>query len=440
VARCSEASCCGAAPGRPAVDAIPATGGRGALRLALALPLLTACACAAPLTVSGAIALALAQNPELVALRQGRVVAEAKVSAVASTVLASPEIRYSLSDVATDLNAYERNRGNVGLRWSPPRPGALRSASSLAYAKVRETSFDIAAAEQRLAAEVRVLHRTVSLLDEQVRLARDAVRVRERIVAAVSEQVTAGVKNQLDRASAELALAEARALPERLQIERRVEAVKLAHKLGMDAASPLEIASEGDPFGFATPAYDRHKLLARALENRGELGAADARCAAANLTLASERRERYPWISYVQLNRRFEHGDDPASWGFQIGVDLPVFRWKASASQAAAAELEACRLRRQAVRAAIVAEVDEVLARLQAVSAELAGSLATLAGASSGQVEAARVQLAAGQSDLVEPLLAEVKHLSLRQDFIGRLMEFRALEVGLDQAVGDAVR
>ena len=52
----------------------------------------------------------------------------------------------------------------------------------------------------------------------------------------------------------------------------------------------------------------------------------------------------------------------------------------------------------------------------------------------------AKVALAAGQCDLLEPMMAHARQLSARQAFLAKLLDVRALEVGLEQALGTPVQ
>jgi outer membrane protein TolC len=397
---------------------------------AVALPGL----CAQGLSESDAVATALASNPEILVLRQGRVVAQTGISRLGA--LASPELRIGASGIATEDALSDRARNNVGLRWSPPRIGELGLKMAMAGTKVAEASGEVRAAETRLAAEVRLLHRTICLLDEQIRIAEETVRVRERILAEVNNQVQVGVKSALDRSSAEIALADARAIPDQYRAERRLQLVRLAGKLGTAFPESAVLSSASGFLSFVAPALDRHRIVESALRQRPEIAMAEARCENASLALTSARRDRYPWLSFVQVTRRGPRDDDPPDWVVQAGVDLPVFRWFGNSVTAASAELDRCRLRQQAVKAAIVSEVDEILTRLQAVSRELETHRAAIMDLSERTLGIANTQLAAGLADGVEPLLATVRLLAARQSFVARLMEFRALEAGLNQAQG----
>ncbi len=386
------------------------------------------------LSAKEAVTLALARNPELLALRKGQAIAQAYVSA--ARVLPSPEVRYSVSDIALDPDEMGSRRHNVGLRWHPPRPGELALKSRIEQSRVDEVTGSIGVAEQKLAAEVRLLHQTISLIDEQIRIAGQAVRLREEILGVVNAQVKAGVKSVLDLNMIELSVAEARAVPERYQLERRVQTARLAAKLDLPRNYEVRLQNEGDPLAVQPLPIEREKLIARALEHRMELKAADARCARAQLSMKAAGRERYPWLSFVQVNRRLAGVDDPASWGFQLGVEIPVFRWRSDTLQASAAEVAQCRLQQQAVKASIGAEIDELRLRLESAARELDAYREQMGPLADRSLERSRAALTEGQADAVEPLLAQARQLGVRLAYVSKLMDVRALEIGLEQAIG----
>ena len=132
-----------------------------------------------------AVRLALRQNPDLAALRKGRDVAEGAVSE--AKAFADPELRTGRLNLDDDW--FRTGNYNIGVRWSPPRLGERGERGRRAQSRVAEIEADIAAAEQSLAAEVRLLHWQIVFLGEQIRLAEASLGVRERIVTFLDAQV-----------------------------------------------------------------------------------------------------------------------------------------------------------------------------------------------------------------------------------------------------------
>ncbi|MBI4910767.1 MAG: TolC family protein [Acidobacteria bacterium] len=380
-----------------------------------------------------AVARALETNQDLAALRFAHRAATLTPKGIG--LLANPQVRLGLTDVAAELNDPDRKRNNVGLAWSPPKWGELRLKSALAATRAEEIASEAAIAEQRLTAEVRVLYRNLAITEAQRELANETIRLRQRILTAVQEQVAAGVRGVLDRSNAELALADARLLHDQLNAERAIHRLRLAQKTGL-ASESLVITAQNDWYQFRPGTHDRQSLLHSAVTNRPELRGADVRCKAAELALSASRKELYPSFASVQVFRRTNREESPGSWGFQISLEVPIFRWKENGVAAATAQLEQCRIKRRSIEAALAAEIDELLARLNSASAELAGLRQTSLELSTNHVDLARTELAAGQVDKVEPLLAQLRVLSARQGFLAKLQELRVLDAGLRQATG----
>jgi outer membrane protein TolC len=397
--------------------------------LPMILMLLAVAARAETLSEDQAVRRALAASPALAASR-----VHVAAAGIAPPIVRSPELRVAGYDDTDDSALPDLRRNNVGLRWTPPRLSEVGLPSAMARTRAEEAAANTASEENRLAAEVRLLHRTVRLLDEQIRVADETVRIQRRIVAIVVDQVTAGVRTALDRSRAELDLASARAAAERLRSDRRIRLLRLCQKIGVPISDDLELAGADDLLRFQVPA--ERLELARAAEGfRREISAAVAGVRLAELRLTAVRRDRYPWFSFVQLTRQSNRGELTSRWGFQVGIDLNVFRWRSSDTRASSLELRHSQLRERAVRAAVNAEVEEITARLAAAARELSASAAEIE-ILAHEVEIARAQLASGQSDKTEPLAIEARVLVARQTWLSKLIYCHALAIGLDQAAG----
>jgi outer membrane protein TolC len=372
----------------------------------------------------------------LIALKSGGDVARASLAQ--ATLLRSPEIRMGTSDLAGESDGFGDRRTNVGLRWSPPRPGELGLKSNIARSHVRESSFNLAAAEQRLAAEVRLLYATVALLGEQIRIANRVAGIRADIFETVKTQVQVGTKSILDRSLAELSLAEARAIADRYRAEQRLQKSRFAAKLDAPLSYDPVLEIERDPLGFAVSDLEPRKLIATALETRMELKAASARCSRAELEVKTARRERFPWISFVQVDERLGRVNQPGTWNVHAGVELPVFHWRNQAVQKVSAELDQCTLQQASLKASVVGEVEELVLRIESGHQDLQHYREVVVPLSEEDVEVSRAALKEGRVDAVELLLAQERQLKAQHVYVTRLMDVRALEIGLDQALGIA--
>lgn len=387
------------------------------------------------LSIAEAVRLALRQNPELEALRKGRAAAEGAV--IEARAFADPELRtgrLNLDDDGIRVRNY-----NLALRWSPPRWGERGERTRQARSRVEEIDAEIAAAEQRLAAEVRLLFTEIVFLDEQIREAEASIELRRRMVSLLEAQVEAGAKALLDRTLAELALADARSLPSSLRLQRRLRLARLNDKLGVPPGHELALEADVRLLEFEPRPLEANGLLSQALAARSEVAAAAARCEQARSALDLQRRQRYPWFSFLQLNREFGFQNAAEVWGFRFGIDLPVFRWRSGMLARPVADLERCQLELEAARRRVALELNEVLAGLREHGAGLELYLRETQPAANRLVEQAREAVAAGGAEELEHLSAEARRLQHRQAFLSKLLEYRRLEIELDLALGRAI-
>jgi outer membrane protein TolC len=389
----------------------------------------------AGITPAEAVFLALKENAGLRALRAAREVASAGVGKAGA--LPDPELRFGWTGF--DDTAGRNNDRDVAVRWSPPRPGERELKISLARERVSEADAEIRGAEERLAADVRYLHARIVFLDEQIVSASEAVKLRERIVRTVDSQVQADLRTLSDRNVADLALADALFVPGILRTDREVCLHRLAMELNLPPTQNLRVRPIGDPFSLQPRELDPAALAEKALSRRPELSVAAARIARAEQALALGAKERYPWISYVQMGRQFETRSGSDSWGWRIGVDLPVFKWTRSSLDEPAAVREHLRQELEAARLRVRLQVGQVVAQLRGKYEELAqlrGLVTTLADRDVSLSEAA---VAAGRIDEVQHLAALARRLQRRQTYLSSLLDCRRLEIELDWAAGAAI-
>jgi cobalt-zinc-cadmium efflux system outer membrane protein len=384
-----------------------------------------------------AVALALKRNRQLLAIRESRAIAQGGV--VEAKALPDPELRTGRLDFDDDSASIWRLGYNVAVRWSPPRLGERRLNGNRASGKVAEMEAEIAVAEQKIAAEVRLLHTNLVFLDEQIKLAEASVKVREQIVAFITEQVEAGARDLVDQNVAELALADARAIPAAYQLERRLTLARLAAELDLPQPAELRIQVEGEPLVFHGRSPEGPAPTAAAFSNRPELASLSARCSQANAMLTMKKRERYPWLSFVQVSREFRRGDGSDAWGFRFGLDLPISKWRRGIFQTPSAKLEQCRSEIGATKARISLEVGQLLERLRSGAEDLEYYRQKIEPLAARAVELSELAVAAGRADLRQRLTEEAQRLSQRRTYLTKLLDYRRLEIELDQALGNAI-
>jgi outer membrane protein TolC len=380
-----------------------------------------------------AVTLAIRENFGLLALSRAREAALGEVSR--AKAFAEPEIRMGVSRPDDSGTAVSGHDYDIAFRWTPPRPGERGLKEYLAAGKVSETEGAIAAAKNKLAADILFLHAQIVLLDEKIALAESAVKVRETILEFVDSQIKAKLKTLLDRNIADLALADARFLPETYRAQRLVCINRLAGELNLSAAD-LKIQKEEDAFVPKPRRLDVPGLIDAALANRPELSIASAQVAEAETKLSLTKKERYPWFSFFQTGPQWDAASSSYPWGVRIGIELPIFKWNSGVLHEPVAEVERAQTDLAALKKEIRMEVERTAAQLKARYEALEHFDKTIAPILARELTLAEESMTLGQTDRLQYLLAQAQGLQRRQSYLTDLLEYRRLEIELDRLTG----
>lgn len=377
-----------------------------------------------------AVRRAVEMHPEMAAARASRAVAAFQLQA--SKALPVPEFRIATNNLGADPETAEI-RNSVAWRWSPPRPRETTFKARIAEARRTAMEAEIRIVEAKVAGAVRFAYRRAALAAEREEVAARTVALREQMVEVVRRQVVTGLKERVEVDLAELAREDATLLRQRAGAAAALEKRRLARLI--DPSGTMQFTLVKIQPG---ETGDRPKWIERALQRRAELAQTAGDCEAAKAEAALARNGRYPWISFAQVTRRM--GTDALErgpWGFQVGIDLPVFRAAAQAEQRiATAAVAKCQLELVAMQARVRQEVEEAAMQLDAGMAELAKLEALMEGPSARVLAGMQAALEAGRADRLEVLQAEARQLSLRERWLERRIEVAALESQLEQAAG----
>ncbi|MBI2686319.1 MAG: TolC family protein [Acidobacteria bacterium] len=378
---------------------------------------------AQPLTMDEAVTRALASHPDLTAARAARAVAAFQIQA--ARALPTPEFKIIANNFSLDPDISEL-RNSVAWTWVPPRPRELRFKTEVAQARQRSVDAEIRTAEARIAAAVRHAYRRAALAAERAELAAAMLALRGSVVEVTRRQVATGLKEAVEVDLAELAHADAEAAHHRLQSAAGLERRRLARLLDPSGALNFTLVKEFAP------------AVSPAQQNRPELAQAAAACEQSDAATRLANNAVYPWLSSAQVTRRIGAASGrPGAWGFQVGVELPIFRSAAKGeARVASAAARQCRLLEQALQLRVRQELEEATAQWQAATAELDKLDRLSKGPAARALEHTRAALAEGRADRGELLLAEARQLSLRDRWLERRIELTALELQLELAAG----
>lgn len=395
-----------------------------------------AAAAAQPVTLSleDAVERALSSHPNMTVMRSALAVTAAEMGEAGS--LPSPEFRLSTRNFDFDPLTVEE-RTAVAIRYSPPRPRELRLRQRIVSARQHAAEAEVRLTAGRLAAEVRYAYRRAALAARRSELQDQVLRLRQRIKSTIDRQVAAGLKEADEADLAELAAGEAQSDLQRARALAATEKRKLARLIDPEAKLEFTLSAAPSLFTVAPEPPLIAGLVAHALQSRGELDVQTGACLEHAAEMRAARNEIYPWFSFAQLTYRTNTLPSRSPWGYQVGVDLPLFRPAASArARLAQARLARCEMQKTALATQIRHEVEESADALDALRAELHELDRLQSGPAERAAERARAALALGRAEQVDLLNAEARILDLRDRWLERRIRYAELEARLELALG----
>jgi outer membrane protein, heavy metal efflux system len=384
------------------------------------------------ISIDEAVDRAIRRHPDVQVARAGAAVARAQFTLAG--VLPQPEFRLSQSNFdLDDLTA--RERLTVGLRFSLPRPREI--SLKRAMARVREDAIkaEIKATEAKVAAETRLLFRRALLASRRAELARKKLDLLRRKHKVISTQVKAGLKEAELADLAEFAAEDTASELRRLTTAAASAREQLARLIGADAGFTLE----ADPLALSVTAepLDATRLELRAVTERGDVESLRHTCRQFEYTRKLALDQRYPWLSFAQVSHRVTYLPERGPWGWQIGVDLPVFRSGArEEAKLAAAQQARCNAQREALIDQIRAEVDAAVKSLEQLRLELLDIDRLRTGVGQRALDRVKAALAQGHAESADLLEAEIRMTTLEERWLDRRSQYLTAEAQLETALG----
>jgi outer membrane protein TolC len=378
------------------------------------------------------VAAVLARNPSIDAARWAWRAALARYPQ--ETALADPMLEYSLAPASVGASGVDTGQ-RVTLSQALPFPGKLALRGEVALAEAEAAASDFAAVRLRLAVLASLLFDQAYLIERKL-----AVNDAHRTLLAELREIAlaryeAGEANQQDPLEAELEEAELLHRDVALRADREITREQLNVLLHRSPELPLPpppAALEVRP-----PAPEpREALEARALDERPELRAAEARLAAREAAVALARREYLPDLQLMGGYDAFEE-DSRMRPMVGLGLNLPLrLTRRAAALDEAEAELEEARSARAGLDDQVRLSVGRALERLAEAHHSLEIFRDRMLPAARDRVASARAAFETGQSDFSTVIDAERR---LRDAELGH--EEAAVEVSrrhaeLDRALG----
>lgn len=369
-----------------------------------------------------AVSVGLLANPDLRAVRADRRIAEAQL--VAAGLFPDPEV---------DASWLSRSDGAVvegALAFWVPLRGERGLRKEKARLKIEEVDAQVAAAEWDLAVGIRRAFVDAWAAEEAVRIRREALALRERVLEWADERARGGAappaEGDLAAVDAGLAHGRLRTAEWESQEARR----RLNRLLGLPPEARWGLQPPGPDGAQDLPAEG---LEEAALRRRWDLAVHRAAYAQAEKALALAVLGQYPRL---RLGPAYGREEGESGWGLGVALELPAW----NRNRGGIAEAEAERDRQGASYAARIAGLRAELASASAewtfrrdmvllVEAEVRPRAAR-------SLARAQEALEAGKADFLSVSLAQDRVLEALEEDLGARAALRQARIRLEGAMG----
>jgi outer membrane protein TolC len=344
----------------------------------------------------------LARNPSIESARWAWRAALARHPQ--ETSLDDPMLEYEVAPLSFGSSRVDDAHRAV-LTQAFPFPGKLALRGEIALAEAEAAARDHEAVRLRLATLASLLYDEHYLITRKL----EVNDVHRALLAELREIAVAryetGAAAQQDPLEAELEQAELLHRDVALRADQRIVVEQLNALL--HRAPGLPLPAPPPALEVQAPAEPREALLARAIADRPELHAAEARVRARESAVALARREYLPDFRVMGGYDSFEEEDDMRPMlGLELNLPLQRSR-RAAALDEAQASLEAARSERSALGDQVQLSVERALERLAEAHHALDIFRDHMLPAARDRVTSARAAFETGQSDFSTLIDAE---------------------------------
>jgi outer membrane protein TolC len=376
----------------------------------------------------------LRRNPSIEAARQAWGAALERFPQ--ATSLDDPSAGYSVAPSSFGSSRVEDGH-RVDVAQRLPFPGKLGLRGEVALAAAEAAASDFEAARRRLAETASLLFDDHYFVARALEINAAHLALLEELLEIAAARYAAGLGSQQDPLQAELERARLLHDERGLQAERRITCARLNALLHRPPEAPLPPPPAQLGVVAAEPS-DRAALVERALRERPELRAADARLRGRESSVALAHRDFFPDVTLVGgWDGFWQKEERELRTAVGLEIELPIrFARRRAALAEARAELAAAASERAALEDEVRLEVETAAERL-AEGHHLTEILESrLLPAARDRVAAARAGFESGRNDFDTLIEAE---RSLREAELEReraLAELSRRHAELARAIG----
>jgi outer membrane protein, heavy metal efflux system len=395
------------------------------------------------LTADDLVRYALAHNGELSAARQ--MIAQAQGRLRQAGLRANPmvESNYQQAVTSTDHNL------TIGGELPLELGGRREARVTVAMREMEMRQAEVADFERKLAAQVRMKYGEAIAAARNLKFTEDLLAFARNSYRLVKARVESGKTAPLEQGLVSVEVGRVDSMRINFESKTQVALFELKESVGMPPGEPLRLRGE---FGTPRQPLQEGEVLRNALAGRPDLRAARA---AENLALAQMEQARVEgkvdaslFANYQRMNfgysiRGFnsEGALVPVTGVFNyltggVRLTLPLRNKNQGGIEAAQADLEAARARREFAEIVIRNEVASSYARLDSAAAALRVYRDNVLGQAERNIEVIQQTYTLGQKSLLDYINEQRRFIEVQTAYTDVLKEYFDSLVEIDQAAG----
>jgi cobalt-zinc-cadmium efflux system outer membrane protein len=399
------------------------------------------------LTVEQAVAYALEHNGELLAARKEIDAASALVKQAA--LRANPKVDASVSKTVTGIDNNITVNGMLPLELGGRRPARIKVAER----ELEMRRLDVANRERILAADVRAKFGEAIAAILKLGFDEDLIATSQRGYNLVAARVTEGGTAPLEQNMVLVELNRLRSTRETSEGKAQIEMLELRNLIGMAPDDPLRLRGDfNDVIALLPPLTDATE---RALTTRPDLKLAKAAESFAEARIEQARSEGKLDASLIAGYQRMDFGyplngtNDAGQLRpiqgtfhyFTVGVslDLPLRNKNQGAVEAAVAEAEGAKRRREFLELTVRREVASAYAQYNSTARAAEIFRVGVKDQANANLDVVRQTYELGSKTLIDYLGEQRRFIDLQNGYIDALLNTYKARVDVERAVASPI-
>ena len=398
------------------------------------------------MTAEQAVAYALEHNGELQAARKEMEAARALVKQ--ASLRANPRVDASVAKTIRGMDNTVTIQGMLPLELGRRRTTRIRVAENELEMRLQ----DVANRERLLAAEVRAKFGEAIAAILKLGLDQDLIDTSQRGYNLVAARVTEGGTAPLEQNMVLVELNRLRSMRETAEGKTQTAMLELRNLIGMSPDAPLQL--RGDFDNLITPLLSVAEATGRALAERPDLKLVIAAESLAEARIEQARAQGKFDASLTAGYQRMDSGfplngiNDAGQLQpvqstfhylmFGVSLDLPVRNKNQGAIEAALAEAEAAKLRRDFTVLTIRREVATAYAQFNSASRAAEIFRVGVKDQANANLNIVRQTYELGSKTLIDYIGEQRRFIDLENSYIDKLLDTYKARVEVERAVGSS--